>query len=329
MDFINNSKQKILDCLKGKNIAVLYGGMSEEREVSLRSGKNIYNALCSFDEIKENVFLTDVKNGRSLSDELFKNKIDVCYNILHGTYGEDGKIQGMLDMLGIKYTGENVVVSSLCMDKIKTKLVWNAFGIKNPEFAFVSDYVSHDSSSVFFGNKKIYYPFIAKPIENGSSVSVHLVKDSVYFEKILHEIKNKDYFIEEYIKGKECTVGVLPAPSGEKYIFPILGIFPKKELYDYEAKYTKGMTDFEIPFKVEKSIEKKIKNTARDAYNALGARGLCRIDAIVKDNGEVYLLECNTQPGMTETSDVPEMVKASSVNFGNLVLYILGLAIYY
>ncbi len=330
MNFIEIVKPKLLDYFKDKNIAVLYGGMSEEREVSLRSGKNVYDALRSFPEIKDNIYLIDVKDGYSLIDDLRIYKIDYCYNILHGTYGEDGKVQGLLDMLNIKYTGEGTTVSAICMDKIQTKMIWNSNNLLNADFDLLNKKNDVNDNAIYFSSDKyIEYPFIIKPIENGSSVGLFIVKNKDDFDRVSKTIDNPyGYFVEKYIKGKEYTAGIIPKLDGTNHILPILAILPKNEMYDYEAKYTKGMTDFEIPAKLDKDTENKVLDMVMKAYESLNTRGLCRIDFILDDNNDMYLLECNTQPGMTETSDVPEMAKSSSVDFRDFVLYILGLSIF-
>ncbi len=333
MNFIKQQKQEILNFFNDKNIAVLHGGMSEEREVSLRSGANVYKALQSFDSLKDRVHLIDVTDGYSLVEQLKKHKIDYCYNILHGTYGEDGKVQGLLDMLGIFYTGEGTTTSALCMDKVRTKIIWHDRNLISAKFDILEHYRSADEKALHFSDSdsdSIAYPLIIKPIENGSSVGVNLIHNKSEFDSFIAGIedKNKDqYFVEQYIKGKEYTAGIVKMADGGHYIFPILAIFPKKEMYDYEAKYTKGMTSFEIPAKIEKDIETKALEIVAKAYDTLDARGVCRIDFIIDEHDDIYLLECNTQCGMTETSDIPEMARAASINFGDLVLYILSLAI--
>ncbi len=331
MNFIQEQKQQILDFFNDKNIAVLYGGMSEEREVSLRSGANVYKALQSFDSLKERVHLIDVTDGYSLVDKLKEHKIDYCYNILHGTYGEDGKIQGLLDMLGIAYTGEGTTTSALCMDKVRTKIIWHDRNITSAKFDILEHLVSADDKSLYFlHDNSIAFPLIIKPIENGSSVGVNLIHNKIEFDSFIASINDTDkntYFVEQYIKGQECTVGIVKKTDGSNYIFPILALSSVKEVLDYEAKYTKGMTSFECPAKLEKNIEDKVLNAVAKAYEALDARGVCRIDLIIDEHDEVYLLECNTQCGMTETSDIPEMARAAGVDFNDLVLYILGLAI--
>lgn len=316
------SKKNILKKFQNKKIAVLYGGVSEEREVSLRSGQNIYDALTSFSELKNNCILIDVKNHYELVEILKKEKIEYCYNILHGTFGEDGSIQGLLDCLNIKYTGENTLVSSVCMNKVYTKRIWQSSNIPTADFVLLKDIFE----DIHKKENKINFPLILKPISNGSSVGVSLIKNKKEFEEAIKKIeKISDYFIEPYIKGKEITVGLVRENKGI-YTFPILGINTKNEIYDYDAKYTAGKTELEVPAKIEKDIEKKVIEICSSAYNILGCEGLCRIDAIIDENDKIYLMEVNTQSGMTNTSDIPAMAKSVNIKFEDIALYVLGLS---
>ena len=316
------SKKNILKKFQNKKIAVLYGGVSEEREVSLRSGQNIYDALTSFSELKNNCILIDVKNHYELVEILKKEKIEYCYNILHGTFGEDGSIQGLLDCLNIKYTGENTLVSSVCMNKVYTKRIWQSSNIPTADFILLKDIFE----DIHKKENKINFPLILKPISNGSSVGVSLIKNKKEFEEAIKKIeKISDYFIEPYIKGKEITVGLVRENKGI-YTFPILGINTKNEIYDYDAKYTAGKTELEVPAKIEKDIEKKVIEICSSAYNILGCEGLCRIDAIIDENDKIYLMEVNTQSGMTNTSDIPAMAKSVNIKFEDIALYVLGLS---
>lgn len=318
------SKKNILKKFQNKRIAVLYGGISEEREVSLRSGQNIYDALTSFSELKNNCILIDVKNHYELVEILKKEKIEYCYNILHGTFGEDGSIQGLLDCLNIKYTGENTLVSSVCMNKVYTKRIWQSSNIPTADFILLKDI--KDIFGDIDKENKINFPLILKPISNGSSVGVSLIKNKKEFEEAIKKIeKISDYFIEPYIKGKEITVGLVRENKGI-YTFPILGINTKNEIYDYDAKYTAGKTELEVPAKIEKDIEKKVIEICSSAYNILGCEGLCRIDAIIDENDKIYLMEVNTQSGMTNTSDIPAMAKSVNIKFEDIALYVLGLS---
>ena len=311
-------KKNILKKFQNKKIAVLYGGISEEREVSLRSGENVYKALTSFEEIKDNCILIDVKNHYELVEILKKEKVEYCYNILHGSFGEDGSIQGLLDCLNIKYTGENTLVSSVCMNKVYTKRIWQSSKVPTADFILLKDIVNE--------NNKIVFPLILKPISNGSSVGVSLIKTKKEFEEAIKKIeKISGYFIEPYIKGKEITVGLVRENNGI-FTLPILGINTKNEIYDYDAKYTPGKTELEVPAKIDKKTEKKVIEVCSLAYEVLGCEGLCRIDAIIDENNKVYLMEVNTQGGMTNTSDIPAMAKSVNIKFEDIVLYVLNLS---
>lgn len=316
------SKKNILKKFQNKKIAVLYGGISEEREVSLKSGENIYKALTSFDELKESCILIDVKNHYELAKTLKKEKVEYCYNILHGTFGEDGSIQGLLDCLDIKYTGENTLVSSVCMNKVYTKRIWQSSKIPTADFILLKDIFEN----INYEKNNLNFPLILKPISNGSSVGVYLIKTKKEFEEIIKKIeKISDYFIEPYIKGKEITVGLIREDKGI-FTFPILGINTKNEIYDYDAKYTAGKTELEVPAKIDKEIEKKVIEICSSAYNILGCEGLCRIDAIIDEKNKIYLMEVNTQSGMTNTSDIPAMAKSINIKFEDIALYVLGLS---
>ena len=311
-------KKNILKKFQNKKIAVLYGGISEEREVSLRSGENVYKALTSFEEIKDNCILIDVKNHYELVEILKKEKVEYCYNILHGSFGEDGSIQGLLDCLNIKYTGENTLVSSVCMNKVYTKRIWQSSKVPTVDFILLKDIYNNK-------NNKIDFPLILKPISNGSSVGVSLIKTKKEFEEAIKKIEEiSDYFIEPYIKGKEITVGLVRENNGI-FTLPILGINTKNEIYDYDAKYTPGKTELEVPAKIDKKTEKKVIEICSLAYEVLGCEGLCRIDAIIDENNKVYLMEVNTQGGMTNTSDIPAMAKSVNIEFEDIVLYVLNL----
>lgn len=320
-------KQKILNHFKNQKIAVLYGGTNEEREVSIRSGQNVFKALTSFNELKDNCILIDVQDYFELVNILKKEKIKYCYNILHGTFGEDGAIQGLLETLNIKYTGENILVSAVCMNKVYTKRIWKSSDVSTSDFFLLENVSSVNDDCIKADNQVFNFPIILKPISSGSSVGVSLVKTKNDFESIVDKLDNvSNYFIEPYIKGKEITIGLVKE-CNDIYTFPILGINSKNEIYDYDAKYTPGKTELEMPAKISKEIENKVIETAKKAYTVLGCTGLCRIDAIIGENNEVYLMEVNTQSGMTDTSDIPAMARYKGMGFEDIALYVLGLLI--
>ena len=318
-------KQNVLNRFKNKKIAVLHGGQNEEREVSLRSGQNVYEALTSFDELKDNCILMDVQDSYELVKKLKEENIEYCYNILHGTSGEDGTIQGLLESLNIKYTGENILVSAVCMNKVYTKRIWKSSNVSTSDFMLLKDVAEVGNDFIKDSNNTFKFPIILKPISSGSSLNVSLIKTKDEFENVLKTIEdNKNYFLEPYIKGKEITVGLVKEED-DIYVFPILGINPKNEIYDYDAKYTPGKTEMEMPAKLSKEMENKVIETCKKGYTVLGCAGLSRIDAIIGEDNEVYLMEVNTQGGMTNTSDIPEMAKHIKMDFKYLVLYILSL----
>ncbi|MBI4978869.1 MAG: D-alanine--D-alanine ligase [Spirochaetes bacterium] len=311
-------KNKVLAYFKNIRIGVLCGGLSDEREVSLRSGTNVYNALKEF---PLDVSLIDVQ--KDIASVLMEKKIGYVYNTLHGTYGEDGVMQGILEMLGVGYTGENVLVSSLCMNKTKAKEVWAYYGLSTPQFALLERLKRVEGERLVFDRVTLTLPVVIKPRENGSSVNVFIVKTAAEFASVTAKLAARDFFVEEFIKGKEVTVGVLRV-DGRPFTLPILGINPKNEFYDYEAKYTHGRTEFEMPAKLDVRTEGAVCALVKNAYDALDCEGVCRIDVIIDGNGNPHLIENNTQPGMTDTSDLPQMAKQAGIAFDDFVLYILG-----
>lgn len=311
--------QKTILKLKGKRIAVLYGGLSDERDVSLRSGKNVFNALKQY-----NLDVELIDFDRDIVNHLQNKKIDYVFNTLHGTYGEDGIVQGILELLRIPYTGENAFVSALSMNKPKAKEIWLYNGICTPRFSLLSNLVRVEDDKLVFKNESFCPPFVLKPVVSGSSINVFIIKNIEQFIKLKGSLDLSNYFIEEFISGKEVTVGVTRTENGI-FTFPILGINPKKEFYDYEAKYTKGMTDFEMPAKLPEQTRLDVIEMVEQGYSALGCEGVCRIDVIVcKETGKPYLIENNTQPGMTDTSDIPQMLSEVGVSFPEFILYVLG-----
>jgi len=318
--FLNVDLCNMISSLKDKKIAVLYGGLSEEREVSLRSGKNVFNALQRFGL---DIQLIDV--DRNIVDNLKQKNIECVYNALHGTYGEDGIIQGILELLGISYTGENVLVSALCMNKFMTKEIWKSHNIYTPEYAMLEDYSHVTNEGVVTKNKSYFeFPFIVKPIVNGSSVNVFIVKSFKQFDELVKKLDVRHYFIEQYIRGKEITVGVVNINDEEK-VLPILEINPKNEFYDYNAKYVEGMTEFIIPARLDEETANMVVMLAKKAYIVLGCRGVCRIDMIIEPSTNIpYLLENNTQGGMTDTSDIPKMLQHEEIDFGEFSLWLLA-----
>ncbi|OHD56053.1 MAG: hypothetical protein A2Y33_10905 [Spirochaetes bacterium GWF1_51_8] len=300
-----------------KTIGVLMGGMSSEREISLRSGVNVMNALKTL-----GLRAVQIDVDREVSQKLLSEKIDIAFIALHGTYGEDGCIQGLLEVMGIPYTGSGVAASAIAMDKLLSKKIWSASGIP------VAESVEIDPSNIEATLKKIGentgYPVVLKPYSEGSSVGVELVKTEGELRARLPEYSRQFglAFAEKYIKGKELTVGVID-DGKELTVFPILELRPKNEFYDFEAKYTQGMTDFVIPAAIPEESTKAIQATVKKAFRDLGLKGVARIDVMLQDDGRYFCLEANSLPGLTDTSDIPAMAREVGIGMPELALRIL------
>ena len=301
--------------LKKLNVAVIAGGRSGEREVSLRSGKRVFDALQN-QGFKASMFDLD----DDLVSKLKLNKIDVAYIALHGKYGEDGAIQGLFELANIPYTGSKVLASALAMDKIAAKQVFIAEGIPTPKFVKVranADFAKEAENII----KTFPLPFVLKPSCEGSSIGVSIVKRIDGFAELLASTVQKfgDSLVEEFIKGKEVTVGIL----GEEPL-PILELVPRNEFYDFDAKYSEGGTEFILPARLSKALYEKTQETALAAHRALGCRGVSRVDIIVSYKNHLpYVNEVNTIPGMTDKSDLPAEANDIGISFEDLVVRIL------
>ncbi|MFH1709814.1 MAG: D-alanine--D-alanine ligase [bacterium] len=304
--------------LKNKKIAVIMGGSSGEREVSLRSGKKV------FDSLKAQGFkVKSLDADKKLVDNLKKNGIDVAYIMLHGKFGEDGTIQGLLEHFGIPYTGSKILASALAMNKVAAKRIFKATGIPTPQYFPIDPDKSIKEQCEKI--KRIFpLPLVVKPVSEGSSLGVTIVKEEEKLEKVISETaeKYKDVFVEEYIKGKEVTVGIL-GTGDDLAALPILELKPKAEFYDYKAKYTKGGTDFILPAKLPKDLYKHTQKIALRAHKALGCYGVSRVDIIISGDHTPYVHEVNTIPGMTDSSDLPAEAQCAGISFDELVVKIL------
>lgn len=306
---------------KNSRIAVLCGGLSNEREVSLRSGKNVFKALIELGY--KDVTMVDV--DRNIASVLSELKIEYAINVLHGRYGEDGCIQGVLEFLNIPYSGCKVKASSICMDKIMTKKVLSTVDI--PLIKSVNVTKNNYKEEV----KKLNYPIIIKPANEGSSIGMTKVNTEAELDEAMKEALKCDseILIEEYLIGESATVGVLERVREdgtiETFATPILGFRTKTEWYDYEAKYTKGLTEFILPANFDENLTKKIQDLAVLAHKTCSCRGVSRVDFLVHNNIP-YILEINTNPGMTDTSDLPAQAMEMGINYNELVDIILKTA---
>lgn len=297
---------------KDSKIAVLCGGMSSEADVSRRSGKNCYEALLRLGyknaklvEVTENI-VSDLKG------------FDYAYNALHGKYGEDGCIQGVLEFLKIPYTGCGVMSSAVCMNKEYTKKVLSSAGLPLIKSVLISK-----GDNLYEKVKELNYPIMVKPVSEGSSLGMAKVNNVDELVKAVFEASKykQDIMLEEYLEGISATVGILEK-DGNTFATEILEFRPHTEWYDYEAKYTKGMTDFIIPAEISDEMTQKVKQVSMDAFKACGCSGVSRVDFLIA-NDIPYILEVNTSPGMTDTSDLPAQAAAMGISYDELVEIIL------
>jgi len=292
---------------KSKRIAVLLGGMGAEREVSLNSGKACADALR-----RKGWAVTKIDPGHDLAEVLIKLAPDVVFNALHGEWGEDGRVQGLLEYLGLSYTHSGVLPSALAMDKQKTKLILAAHGIKSPHGILVNRFEAAK-------NHLLPPPYVAKPNANGSSVGVLIVPKAANGPPVELAAKTWPYgdevLLEEYIAGRELTVSVM----GDRALC-VTEIVANREFYNYEAKYLIGGSDHICPAVLDKKTEKTVMTQALKAHQILGCTGITRSDFRWDEkNNLLRLLEINTQPGMTTTSLVPEQAAAVKIAFDDLV----------
>jgi len=300
----------------GKRIGVLMGGDSSEREISLRSGENVYRSLVSLglDVVKIDI-------GSDPIAVLQQNPIDIAYIALHGSLGENGVIQSLLELLHIPYTGSRVLGSALGMDKNATKRVLRGCGLDvplsldgEPDVARMLKRVRHSLS----------YPVVFKANSEGSSVGVEVCENEDVLRRVLEAniTRYPDYFVEQYVRGREMTIGVLG--QYPDYIFlPILELRPKKAFYDFEAKYTTGMTEFILPAPMDDAVREHIHHQLVHAMRVMKLKGPLRFDFMFTADNRAFFLEVNTSPGMTETSDIPAMAQAAGMSREELVLTIL------
>ena len=285
---------------KNTKICVIYGGMSVEREVSLKSGKNMADALL---KNFPNTHLVDA--DFSLAEKLCQIKPDICVVALHGTYGEDGCIQGMLEMMGIPYTGSGVAASAVAFDKLLAKQNFIDYKLPTPKYVIVNE-----------GDKKApFIPCVVKAARQGSSIGVTIVHDEKDYEAAVKEAFKYDSKVicEEFIEGKELTIPVMDGKA-----FPPIWIRPKKGFYNYENKYTAGMTEYLLDTGLSAARIRNLKKLAVKVYNTLGCRSMARIDFIATDR-KFYVIEVNTVPGMTATSLVPKSASKLGISFEEIV----------
>jgi len=310
--------KNLLQINKDSKIGVLCGGMSNEREVSLRSGKNCFEALKRLGF--QNTEMIDV--DRNIAKTLVEKNIEIAYIALHGKYGEDGCIQGLLEVLGIPYTGSGVKASSIAMDKDFTKRILQTQGLP-----IIPSIVINSFEELKDKEFNLNYPLMIKPVSEGSSIGMKKVNTPDELESAVRNAEkyNTGVMLEEYLEGKSITVGVLDVNKNITAT-PILEFRTKTEWYDFEAKYTEGLTEFILPAEIDEKLTKEIQNLSIKSHMAIEAKGMSRVDFIVTKEGNVFILEINTIPGMTDLSDLPAQSKAMGISYDELVGIILNSA---
>ncbi len=302
---------------KESKIAVLCGGLSSEAEVSRRSGKGCYDALQRLGY--KNTELVEV--DQNIGTKLKQGGFEYAYNALHGKYGEDGCIQGLLEILQIPYTGCGVMASAICMNKEYTKKILSTC----KDIPLAKSVFVRKGEDITEMTKDLKFPVITKPVSEGSSFGMTKVNSrqelaSAYSDAVKY---NDDVLIEEFIDGVFVTVGVLEK-DGKNFATEILEIRPKNEWYDFEAKYTPGMSEFILPANLSKELTKQVKEISVKAHELTGCRGVSRVDFMISNDGIPYVIEINTSPGMTATSDLPAQSKVMGISYDDLVQIILN-----
>ena len=293
-----------------KKIGVLLGGLSAEREISLKTGKASLQAL---QKLGYDAVAIDVK--QNLPQQLQEAGVEVAFIALHGRFGEDGRVQGLLEMLQIPYTGSGVMASSMAIDKVMTKQLLVYYQLLTPQFDFMRP--GDSANDLLLRCKEL--PLIVKPSREGSTIGITIAHNQDVLNSGIEMAAAMDgtVLVEEYIDGSELTVSVL---NGEA--LPVIQIVPKSGFYDYQAKYTTGATEYILPAPMTAASYELIQNAAVNACRALGCRGAARVDFMFRE-GEFFCIEVNTIPGMTETSLLPKAAQAAGIDFPQLVEMIL------
>jgi len=296
--------------LKKSTIGILLGGLSAEREISLRTGRAVEKALTA-----AGYRTVAIDAGRDLAEQLRSAGVEVAFIALHGRYGEDGTVQGLLELQGIPYTGSGVLASALAMDKLATKKILLHHELPTPGFAVCRRGEDLRTASGRFR----HFPLVVKPNREGSTIGVTIAHDRAEVEAgLLTALEWDDLvLVEDFIAGLEVTVSVL---CGEA--LPVIQIVPKGGFYDYRAKYTAGQTEYLLPAPLDPLLYRRLQEVSVNACEILGCRGAARVDFMVRER-EFYCLEVNTIPGMTETSLLPKAAREAGIDFTALCERIL------
>jgi D-alanine-D-alanine ligase len=300
-------------------IGVLMGGPSTEREVSLKSGKAVCDSLKASGMDVVGIDITTDKQEENI--RLIRSHCLGCAFIaLHGRFGEDGQIQEILDKLKIPYTGSGVLASRLAMDKVASLHIFEINGLKVPRYK-VMEFSSYNPG--WKAGDKLGLPLVIKPATHGSSIGLSIVDKANQLDRAVTLAFSFDtrVIIQEYIAGREITVGIL-----DNQVLPVIEIIPKNRFFDYEAKYQTGMTDYIVPAKLDEATARKAQEAALSAHKALGCFGCSRVDIILDKDNAPFILEINTIPGLTQTSLLPKAARVAGIDFAQLCLKLIELA---
>lgn len=294
-------------------VAVLMGGVSAEKGISLKSGGAVLDSL-----IRSGVDAFGIDLEKNAVQQLLDAEFDVAFVALHGRGGEDGCIQGVLEWLGKPYTGSSVMASAIGMDKYKTKQIWAMGGLYTPKSTLL--YSKEELERVF---DTYSFPVMVKPIHEGSSIGIVKANNREQLSKAYDSALQYDklVMVEEFVEGSEYTVAIVAGKA-----LPVIGLQAASGFYDYEAKYQSEDTIYKIPCGLEKEVEKNLQGISVKSYNMIGCEGWGRVDVIIDNSGLPWLIEVNTCPGMTERSLVPQAAQHAGINFDELVLSILETA---
>ncbi len=305
-----------------KRIAVLMGGRSGERQVSLRSGARIAAALQRLGADVVTIDPIDLDWVERMRDAA----IEIAFLGVHGKGCEDGTIQGVLEAFEFSYTGSGVLASALAMNKVMAKRVLSTLNIPTPDYLVVDPNQSLDLQCEDAVNR-LGLPLVLKPASEGSSIGVSIIWELSELRRIAYKTQHQfgEIFFERYIQGQEVTVGLLGIEENLRAL-PVLELVPKREFYDYEAKYTEGMTEFIIPARLSNSLTEQVQEVALKTHQAIGCWGVSRVDMLVDTDGQPYVMEINTLPGLTDLSDLPAQAAASGISYDELIYEILASA---
>ncbi|MDP6770746.1 MAG: D-alanine--D-alanine ligase [Anaerolineales bacterium] len=299
---INSTKLKV---------AVLMGGMSSEREISLLTGQAVLDALKRI-----GVDAVPVEADRDAVEKVKQAEVDIVFIALHGRYGEDGCVQGALELAGIPYTGSGVAASAIAMGKVLTKDICRAHSVPTPDYHLFSSNISEEELI----NIGVNMPIVVKPANGGSSIGITICeKQEQVFPAIIKAFEfDTEVLLEQFIRGPLITIGIVADT-----VLPAIEIEPKLGFYDYDNKYTAGATDYHIPAKVSRKIEQEAIEMTLTVHRALGCKGMSRSEVIVDGSDKCWFIEINTIPGMTETSLLPKAALQKGISFDGLVKMIL------